>query len=225
MKISVLGCGRWGSFIGWYLVNQGHDVCQWGRENSPSYLKLKNDGKNEYLTLDDRINLTSSLDLAVNHAEIIVISISAQGLRQFVKTLVDIGVEDKKLVLCMKGLEESTGKRLNEVVKECGINSENIAVWVGPGHIQEFLKGKPNCMIIDSENKDLIKYLADSWRSKLIRFYYGDDLIGSEIGAAAKNVMGIAAGMLDGGEATTLKGSLMARGAREVGRLIKALGG
>ena len=80
-------------------------------------------------------------------------------------------------------------------------------------------------MVIDSENPALVKTLADAFRSELIRFYYGDDLIGSEIGAAAKNVMGIAAGMLDGGNFTTLKGPLMARGAREVARLIKAMGG
>jgi glycerol-3-phosphate dehydrogenase (NAD(P)+) len=96
---------------------------------------------------------------------------------------------------------------------------------VGPGHIQEFTKGVPNCMVIDSLNKDLIKFLADNLSSSLIRFYYGNDLIGSEIGAAAKNVMGIAAGMLDGGGYVTLKGPLMARGAREVSRLIKAMGG
>ena len=80
-------------------------------------------------------------------------------------------------------------------------------------------------MVIDSDNKALVKYLVDNLRSDLIRFYYGDDLIGNEIGAAAKNVMGIAAGMLDGGGYTTLKGPLMARGAREVARLIKAMGG
>jgi glycerol-3-phosphate dehydrogenase (NAD(P)+) len=100
-----------------------------------------------------------------------------------------------------------------------------MAVWVGPGHFQEFTKGVPNCMVIDSDNKELIRYLADNLRSDLIRFYYGNDLIGSEIGAAAKNVMGIAAGMLDGGGYVTLKGPLMSRGAREVARLIKAMGG
>ena len=125
----------------------------------------------------------------------------------------------------MKGIEVETGKRLSEVVAECGVDENNIAVWVGPGHIQAFTKGLPNCMVIDSKNKVLVKYLADNLRGNLIRFYYGDDIIGSEIGAAAKNVMGIAAGMLDGGGYTTLKGPLMARGAREVARLIKALGG
>ena len=225
MRISVLGCGRWGSFIGWYLVNHGNDVCQWGIEGEYTFDVLKNTGKNEYVELDKRIDLTSDLEKAVNHAEVIVISISSQALRGFMQRVNKLNVKDKIFVLCMKGIEVETGKRLSEVMVESGISADKVAVWVGPGHIQAFTKGQPNCMIIDSTNKELVKYLADSFRSDLIRFYYGDDVIGSEIGAAAKNVMGIAAGMLDGGGYETLKGPLMARGAREVARLIKALGG
>lgn len=225
MKISVLGCGRWGSFIGWYLVNNGHNVIQWGRQGNYTFDVLKNTGRNEYVELDKRINLTSDLEFAVNSSDVIIISISAQGLRSFVKTLMQFQVSNKKFILCMKGVEVDTGKRLSEVLCECGISSDNIAVWVGPGHIQAFVSGNPNCMVIDSANKELTKYLCDNLRGELIRFYYGDDIIGSEIGAAAKNVMGIAAGMLDGGGYTTLKGPLMARGAREISRLIKAMGG
>lgn len=225
MKISVLGCGRWGSFIGWYLVNNGHQVIQWGTEGNYTYDVLKNTGKNEYVELDKRIDLTSDLAYAVKSSDVIIISISSQALRGFMQRVVSIGIENKKFVLCMKGIELETGKRLTEVVCESGVDINNIAVWVGPGHIQAFVKGYPNCMVIDSYNKELVKYLADNLRGNLIRFYYGDDIIGSEIGAAAKNVMGIAAGMLDGGGYTTLKGPLMARGAREVARLIKAMGG
>ncbi len=226
MKVSVLGCGRWGSFIGWYLNGLGCDVFQWGTEGHRSFDVLKNEGKNEYVELDPKITLTSDLKQAIDHADIIIISISSQSLRSFVTRIkAECNVENKIFVLCMKGLETETGKRLTEVVSECGICKQNIAVWLGPGHIQAFLKGQPNCMVIDSENKELVKYLADNFRSKLIRFYYGDDIIGSEIGAAAKNVMGIAAGMLDGGGYTTLKGPLMSRGAVEVARLIKAMGG
>lgn len=225
MNISVLGCGRWGSFIGWYLVNNNHKVIQWGTEGNYSFDVLKNTGKNEYVELDNRIELSSDLKYAVEKSDIIIISISAQGLRSFMKRIVQFDIKDKKFILCMKGIEVETGKRLSEVVAECGVDENNIAVWVGPGHIQAFTKGLPNCMVIDSKNKVLVKYLADNLRGNLIRFYYGDDIIGSEIGAAAKNVMGIAAGMLDGGGYTTLKGPLMARGAREVARLIKALGG
>ena len=80
-------------------------------------------------------------------------------------------------------------------------------------------------MVIDSNNKELVKFLADNLRGDLIRFYYGDDVIGSEIGAAAKNVVGIAAGILDGLSLSSLKGALMARAPREISRLISALGG
>ncbi len=225
MKISVLGCGRWGSFISWYLINNGHEVIQWGTAGNYTYEVLKTTGKNEYVTLDPRINLTSDLPFAIKNSDVIIISISSQALRSFAKRVVEIGVENKKIVLCMKGIESNTGKRLSEVVTECGVDENNVAVWVGPGHIQAFTKGQPNCMLIDSKNKQLVKYLADNLRGDLIRFYYGDDIIGSEIGAAAKNVIGIAAGMLDGGGYTTLKGPLMARGAREIARLIKAMGG
>lgn len=225
MKISVLGCGRWGSFIGWYLVNNGHKVTQWGTAGNYSFDVLKNTGRNEYVELDNRIDLTSDLKYAVECSDIIIISISAQALRSFAKRVTEYDISSKKIVLCMKGIEVDTGKRLSEVMAECGVDSNNVAVWVGPGHIQAFVKGYPNCMVIDSVNKELVKFLADNLRGKLIRFYYGDDIIGSEIGAAAKNVMGIAAGMLDGGGYTTLKGPLMARGAREVARLIKAMGG
>ncbi|MBE7061375.1 MAG: glycerol-3-phosphate dehydrogenase [Clostridiales bacterium] len=225
MKVSVLGCGRWGSFIGWYLARNGHNVIQWGTEGNYTFDVLKNTGRNEYVELDERINLTSDLKFAVENSDTIIISISAQALRSFMARIVELDVKDKKFVLCMKGIEVETGKRLSEVVIESGIDRDNVAVWVGPGHIQAFVKGFPNCMVIDSYNKELVKTLADEFRSNTIRFYYGDDIIGSEIGAAAKNVMGIAAGMLDGGGYTTLKGPLMARGAREVSRLIKAMGG
>jgi len=133
-------------------------------------------------------------------------------------------VSDKVFVLCMKGIETGTGKRLSEILTESGIASDKIAVWVGPGHIQSFVQGVPNCMVIDSENEKLKIDLVDRFKSDLIRFYYGNDLLGTEIGAAAKNVMGIAAGILDV-ICVPLKGPLMSRGAREVARLIKAMGG
>ncbi len=225
MKISELGCGRWGSFIAWYLCNHGHDVYSWGPEDDYSYKVLKETGKNEYVQLDERIHLTCDLKEAVAHAETIIISISSQGLRGFIKRIRKYDVSDKYFVLCMKGIEVSTGCRLSEVLTQSGIDPMRIAVWVGPGHIQAFTQGIPNCMVIDSQNAALKVRLADEFKSDLIRFYYGEDLIGTELGAAAKNVMGIVAGMLDGCGYQALKGSLMTRGAREVARLIKAMGG
>ena len=226
-RISVLGCGRWGSFIAWYLATKrGKEVFSWGPEGDPSYEVLKNTGKNEYVTLDKSITLTCDLAAAVRRAEIVIISISSQGLRGFIQKIkAAADVSDKIFVLCMKGIEADTGERLSQILIDAGIARERIAVWVGPGHIQDFTAGIPNCMVVDGYDTGLKKMLADDFKSDLIRFYYGNDVIGTEIGAAAKNVMGIAAGVLDGGGVSTLKGPLMSRGAREVARLIKALGG
>lgn len=224
MKISVLGCGRWGSFLAWYLSRLNHSVISWGHEDSAAYKILKETGKNEYVTLDEKIHLTCDLEEAVTSAEIIIISISAQGLRGFMREVNRYPVSDKIFVLCMKGIESETGKRLTEIMTESGVSPDKLAVWVGPGHIQSFVAKIPSCMVIDSANDKLKYTLVENFKSELIRFYYGTDLLGTEIGAAAKNVMGIAAGVLDV-VAPPLKGPLMTRGAREVARLIKALGG
>jgi len=226
MKISVLGCGRWGSFIAWYqatvLKNQ---VILHGEEGREAYEVLKKEGKNEYVALDKSITLTSDLEYALKESEVIIISISSQALREFMQKVIKYPVADKIFVLCMKGIEVSTGKRLSEVLIESGISGDKIAVWVGPGHIQSFVAGIPNCMVIDSRNERLKMTLAENFKSNLIRFYYGNDLLGTEVGAAAKNVLGIAAGVLDGSGYVSLKGPLMARGAFEVAKLIKAMGG
>ena len=80
-------------------------------------------------------------------------------------------------------------------------------------------------MVIDSSDDEVKHFLISEFSSDLIRFYVGQDLIGSEVGAAAKNTIGIAAGMLDGMNVSSLKGALMSRGTREIARLIAAMGG
>ena len=170
MKCSVFGTGRWGSFISWYLATQNKKVIECGRENSKSYLELKNGG-NEYVALHPAITLTSDVNLAVSSSDYLFISISSQNLRLFIRNLPKI--QGKKYILCMKGIEENTGKRLSEILIEEGIDKKDIAVWLGPGHIQAFTSGKPNCMLIDGYDNELIKFLADNLRSNLIRFYYG----------------------------------------------------
>lgn len=223
-NIFVIGCGRWGSFITWYLDRIGHNVTLYGRSSSERMKALMETRENEYVTLEDSIQLTTNLELCLD-ADIIVISISSQTLYQVAEQLAELGVKDKTIVLCMKGIEIESGRRLTQVINDTVDHSNKVAVWLGPGHIQEFYRGVPNCMVIDS-NDELIKdELIRSFSSDLIRFYYGTDLIGNEIGGAAKNVIGIAAGILDGLDISSLKGALMARGTREIGRLIAAMGG
>ena len=125
----------------------------------------------------------------------------------------------------MKGIEIDTGRRLSEIAEESLGENNSVAVWLGPGHVEDFISGRPNCMVIDSRDEAVKHKLITELSSNLIRFYYGTDLIGNEVGAAAKNVIGIAAGILDGLGISSLKGALMARGPREISRLVEKMGG
>ena len=224
MKIAVIGCGRWGSLITWYLDRLGHDLTLYGRKSSPHMARFLQERSNDLLTLPESVKLTTDLS-DVADAEVIVISIASQGLRGLWGELASLELKNKIFVLCMKGIEIETGKRLSEISEEYADPSSAVAVWLGPGHVQEFYAGIPNCMVIDSKNEEVKKKLVDAFSGDLIRFYYGTDLVGNEVGAAAKNVIGIAAGMLDGMKLSTLKGALMSRGTREIARLIDAMGG
>lgn len=224
MKITVIGCGRWGTFLTWYLDRIGHEVTLYGRVGSKNMQSLIETRRNDVLVLGESIKLSTTLSDAKD-SEIIIISIDSQGLRALFNELESENLTDKNFVLCMKGIEISTGKRLSQIAEEFVGKNGSVSVWIGPGHVQEFYAGIPNCMVIDSKNEDIKKRIVDEFSSDIIRLYYGDDLVGNEIGAAAKNVVGIAAGMLDGMKLSSLKGALMARGAREVSRLIKAMGG
>lgn len=224
MKITVIGAGRWGSFIAWYLNDLGHTVTLYGPADTPDMIRFAETRTNGIVTMPDSLTLSNDLSASLD-ADAVVISIGSQGLRSLLGEI--LACNKAKLppfILCMKGIEISTGKRLSEVVKDC-IPDATCAVWIGPGHPQEFVRGVPNCMIIDSANEEFKHYIVTQFKGPRIRFYYGSDLIGNEIGAAAKNVIGIAAGMLDGLGIPSLKGALMSRGTREVARLIKVLGG
>jgi glycerol-3-phosphate dehydrogenase (NAD(P)+) len=179
---------------------------------------------NELITFPNTVQFSSDLHSAVQSAEVIVISVGAQSLRSFLQGLTAAECAGKTFVLCMKGIEATTGLRLTQVVREF-LPDVDLAVWVGPGHVQDFLQEIPNCMVIDSDSMEVKRRVVKIFESPLIRFYFGDDLLGNEVGAAAKNVIGIAAGMLDGLNKTALKGALMSRGTREIGRLIQAMGG
>lgn len=224
MNISVIGCGRWGSFIAWYLDKIGHSVTIYGKKDTGHMEKILETRSNGLLTFPESVKLTYNHANAVD-AEVIVISIGSQGLRGLMHELEDFKLKNKIFVLCMKGIELETGKRLSQVASECIDCSNSVAVWIGPGHVQDFAAGIPNCMVIDSENDEIKHRLVAEFSSDLIRFYYGTDLIGNEVGAAAKNVIGIAAGILDGMKLSSLKGALMSRGTREIARLITAMGG
>lgn len=225
MRVTVFGCGRWGTFHAWHADHIGHDVMLWGRCGSKHLEELRVTRRNAYQELSSSIALTDDLASAVQHAELCLIVVSAQGMRGVLEQIREIeGASGKIYVLCMKGLEIETGKRLTEVFREV-MPHTRVAVWVGPGHVQDFLGGVPNCMVIASPEMEVTATVIETMKSPLIRYYYGKDLLGIELGAAFKNVVGLAAGMLDGFGYASLKGALMARGTKELSRLVEAMGG
>ncbi len=224
MRVFVIGCGRWGSLITWYLDSIGHDVTLYGRTDSARMQRFLATRENDLLRLPESVLLTTDLKGA-QEAETIIISVNSQGLQALMDELQPLQLRDKTFVLCMKGIEIGTGRRLSQIAEENLHPSNKVAVWLGPGHVQEFYRGVPNCMVIDSADETVKRRLVEAFSGELIRFYYGADLLGNEVGAAAKNVVGIAAGFLDGAGLSSLKGALMSRGTREVARLIRAMGG
>ena len=226
MKITVIGCGRWGSFLAWYLDSIGHEVSLYGRKESRHMKEFLETRTNGVVTFPEKLHLITSLSAALEN-DTVVVSVPSQSFRTLLREIRDtkISLTGKRFVLCMKGIEVASGMRLTEVFEEELGREVPVAVWLGPGHVQEFVAGIPNCMVIDSRDPALKKDLVEMFRGPLIRFYYGNDLIGNEVGAAAKNVIGIAAGILDGIGRSSLKGALMSRGTREIARLIQKLGG
>ncbi len=225
-KVTILGCGRWASFHAWYQSEKLHnEVTMWGRAGDPIYEAVVKTGKNAYIELPKGINYTTDLLKAVRYADTIIIAIAAQAMQSFAVTLGKCQPENKTFVLCMKGLDQNTGERLSEILRKNIDKSNHICVWVGPGHVEELTAGQPNVMIIAGDHADTVRRVITMFESPLISILRSDDMIGVEVGAAAKNVMGIAAGFLDGLGKSSLKGALMARGCYEVSLLIEKMGG
>jgi glycerol-3-phosphate dehydrogenase (NAD(P)+) len=221
---AVLGCGRWGSFHLWYGSRVGNRVIGWEPGDDTGFRRLVEERRNVFLELPPDVELTTDLDLCLG-ADIITVTVPAQKWRSLARKLSGADLSGADLVLCMKGMEKETGLRLSEIAVEEGLSPRSLTAWLGPGHPQEFLGGVPSCMLMASDFDEAPLRLSGIMSSSLIRFYRSRDLIGCEVGAAAKNVMGIAAGILDGLGMSGLKGALMARAPQEVARLVARLGG
>lgn len=224
-NISLIGCGRWGTFLGYYAATHfATKVDMYDIPTSPNFIELKETRKNPYLTLADNMVLHENIADVLNN-NIIIISIGCQHFRSLCKQLNGYNLTGKTFLLAMKGLEEPSANTLFDVMREEIKQDINIAILAGPGHVQDYMKGVPSCAVIDSDDDRVKDQLIKLMQSDLIRLYYGSDLKGNQIGAALKNVIGIAAGILDGLEWYGLKGALMARAPIEVGRFIKHAGG
>ena len=140
MQVSVLGCGRWGSFIGWYLSEREgiSGVYVYGRSGSPHLRQLRDSRRTEYLQFNEKVTFTDDLSLALS-SDTIFISIAAQSLRSLMQQISRYNIDDKLIVLCMKGLEEHSGLRLSQVVAD--YTPCKTAVSDGHGHQQTYSQG------------------------------------------------------------------------------------
>ena len=189
-----------------------------------NFIELQNTRKNPYLTLSDNMVLHDKIEDVLQN-DLIIVSIGCQHFRELCKQLNTFNIKGKTFLLAMKGLETPSAATMFSIMREEIKQDIHIAILAGPGHVQDYMKGVPSCAVIDSDEEETKDMLIKSLQSDLIRFYYGSDLIGNQVGAALKNVIGLAAGILDGLEWYGLKGALMARAPIEVGRLIAYFGG
>ncbi len=118
MKVSVIGCGRWGTFLAWYLDRSGQEVTLYGRKGSRRMEGLLVTRTNGVTTLPESVELTQDLDRVLD-CQVLVISVGSQSLRNLLQEIAGKGWgPGRKLVLCMKGLETGTGKRLSTIGKK-----------------------------------------------------------------------------------------------------------
>ena len=160
MKITVIGCGRWGSLIAWYLdkINKGLEITLCGRPSSAHMKEFLRTRSNGLLTLPQKVKLSTDYS-SVKDADIVIISIASQGLNSLMRELSEYMPKNKIFVLCMKGIEVESGRRLSQIAEESLDPSNKVAVWLGPGHVQEFYAGIPNCMVIDGKTSKPRNYL------------------------------------------------------------------
>lgn len=223
MNISILGAGRWGSTLAWLQNNEGREVTLWNRQDEilDQWLHTR---KNKYLSLSEKVKITSDLSEALKN-EVIFVAVRAQQFRNLCGQLKRHYPKRKLFILAMKGLEAKTGKRLSQIFFEYFHSSNGVGVLAGPGHPQEISKNIPTIMTCATLAKHDLPKAVKFCSTSLIHIMPNHDLLGVEVGAAIKNVMGLAAGLLSGLGMPSFKSFLLARGPVEVGNLIKAMGG
>lgn len=222
-KIGVIGGGAWGTALAQVAASGGRETLLWARE--PEVVSGIN-GSNEnalFLSgarLDPAVRATGDLgDLASCDAWLVVVP--AQHMRSVLEQAPQSGVP---LVLCAKGIEEGSGRLVNEIAREA-CPSAPLAVLSGPTFAHEVAKGLPTAVTLAAEDLDLAEQLRERIAVPQFRIYVSQDVAGAEIGGAVKNVLAIACGVADGrGLGQNARAALIARGFAEMTRFGLARG-
>jgi glycerol-3-phosphate dehydrogenase (NAD(P)+) len=218
MRIVVVGGGSWGTGFSCVLLHRDHDVTLACRDPEQAHA-IATTGRNpRYLkTADLRgISATTIEEAPIADAELVVLAVPSRAFADVAAALPG----DAPVLSLTKGLDPATGERLSTRVR-----GRPVAVLSGPNMAEEVADGLPSATVIASEDHALAERLQEAINSMIFRVYVNDDLVGVELCAAAKNVMALAAGGVDGlGLGDNAKASLITRGLVEMARLGEAEG-
>jgi glycerol-3-phosphate dehydrogenase (NAD(P)+) len=225
--IAVIGDGGWGTTLAILLSKKGFDVSIWGA--FPDYIKIVEKSRESAkflpgVKIPNEITITDSLKTALDGRDLVVLAVPSQFMRGVLEKLVKEDLDGKRFVSVTKGIENSTLKRMSQVIFEC-LGRQKLAVLSGPTIAHEVASLSPTSAVIASADAELAKDAQKAFITDRFRVYTSDDLLGVELGGSLKNIIAIAAGALDGlGFGTNAKAALLARGLVEIVRLGVAMG-
>jgi len=220
--IAVVGAGAWGTALALAAHRAGRTVTLWGRNTADMAARRVNVAHLPGVNLPDSLRITDRIDDVVS-ADAILLATPAQTVRE-VATHLEAIREDTPVVLCAKGLERGTAKRMTEVLAEA-LPPAAPAVLSGPSFAVDVARGLPTAVTIAATDLKLAMSLCQALGSVSFRPYAETDMLGVEIGGAFKNVLAIAAGIVAGREfGASASAAVIARGFAELRRLGEAQG-
>lgn len=226
-KVSVIGGGAWGTALALVAARAGRSVTLYARDGATVAgirERRENSAHLPGIKLDAPIFTTADVLAAVAN-DAVLLAVPAQQVRATLTMFAPHLIAGTPLVICAKGLEHATGKRLSEVVAEVAPNAIP-AVLSGPSFAADVARGLPTAVTIAAHDEALALALCHALGSAAFRPYAETDMIGVEIGGAVKNVLAIAAGIVSGRRlGASALAALVARGFAELRRLAEALGG
>lgn len=225
-RIGVIGGGAWGTALAQTLAAAGRDVVLWAREEetvADINTRHVNRAFLPGVALDNRLRATTTLkDVAATDAILLVAP--AQHVRSVTKELAVSAGPGHPLVVCAKGIEQATGKLMGEILAET-VPDMALAVLSGPSFAADVARGLPAALTLACRDERLGKRLAESLGDRQLRLYWSDDIVGVELGGALKNVLAIAAGIVEGkGLGASAHAAIVTRGFAEMRRLGRVMG-
>ena len=227
--IAILGAGSWGTALSVHLGRVGHDVRLWARDSALVSDMASRRANSVYLPdvmLPDTLVVTHEIEDAVRAATLVVCAVPSHGCRMVLRHAAPHLSRDVIVVSATKGLEVDTHLRVSEIIaQECGAHRPVVALS-GPSFAPEVAQQLPTAVLAASLETHATEAVQAEFRGPQFRLYGSDDVIGVEIGGAMKNVIAIAAGVVEGlGLGHNALAALITRGLAEITRLACALGG